>query len=311
MAKNIDLSYDDNNENINNNSQFDNNSHQQNTNFGQANSSGLTLEEESDPNKIKVVISDPSPIIILFGARGSGKTMTLIRLTRWLKKNGFKVEPVRDFRPSNSEHYKKMCNNFDVLVNSDYAVDSTHILSFMLVKVMNKYGEPICQLLEAPGEHYFDERFPKKPFPRYINAIKELDNPKTWMFFVELDWLNASDRSNYADKIIHMQSGIEKKDRVIFTCQKSDQHQALYSAGVPNETQFFKNVFNQYQGIFSKYQNNNLVTKIYRKYNFDFVIFSSGIFNETTDGGQAYTPSNDKYPTNLWNSIMKTVKGGW
>lgn len=274
-------------------------------------SDSLTVEEEQDPNKIKIVISDPAPVIILFGAGSSGKTMTLIRLTRWLKKHGYKVEPDRNFRPSNSSHYREMCDTFDTIVNSDYAVGSTGILSFMLVKVMNKYGEPICQILEAPGEHYFDEKFPNKPFPRYINDICTIDNPKTWMFIVESDWKDLQDRKNYADKIIRMQAQIEPKDRIIFTCHKADKQPALFSAGQPNREQFFKNLTNQYQGIFTKYMNQNPITKLWRKFNFDFVIFSAGLFNDTNDGGQSYTQSNDRYPAELWRAILKTVKGGW
>jgi hypothetical protein len=273
--------------------------------------SNLTVEEEQDPNNIKVIISDPSPVIILFGAAASGKTMTLIRLTRWLKKNGYKVEPDRTFRPSNSSRYKEMCDTFDEVVNRDYAVGSTGILNFMLIKVMNRHGEPICQILEAPGEHYFDHQFPIRPFPYYINTICTINNPKTWMFIVELDWKDFQDRLNYADKIIKMQSQIEPNDRIIFTCHKADRHPALISAGQPNREQFFKNIKNQYQGIFSKYMNQNPITKLWRKYNFDFVIFSAGLFNETNDGAQAYTQSNDRYPAELWQSILKTVKGGW
>ena len=270
-------------------------------------------KEEDDPNKINVVISDPSPVIILFGARSSGKTMTLIRLTRWLKKQGYKVEPDRNFRPSNSARYKEMCDTFDKVVNRDYAAHQTNVVSFMLVKVMNKYGEPICQILEAPGEHYFDkDRLNLNlDFPRYINAICTIDNPKTWMFIVERNWENAQDRLNYANTIIKMQSQIESKDRVIFTCHKADLHPALFSAGQPNKEQFFKDIKNQYQGIFSKYMNQNPITKLWKKYNFDFVVFSAGLFNDTRDHGQSYTQSNDRYPAELWKSIMKTVKGSW
>lgn len=274
-------------------------------------SSGLTFDEEKDPNKIQVVISDPAPIIIMFGARSSGKTMTLVRLTRWLNANGYQVEPDRNFRPSNSEFYKKMCDSFDENVNSDYAAGRNQVLNFMLVKVMNRYGEPICQILEAPGEHYFDDMYPDREFPLYINKITQTDNPKTWMFIVESNWKDAKDRLNYAHKIIKMQSIVEPSDRVIFTCHKADKQRALFDAGRPNVQQFFKNIKNQYPGIFSKYENKNPITKLWRKYNFDFVVFSAGLFNDTVDGGQSYTPSNDRYPAALWKSIMKTVRGGW
>lgn len=273
--------------------------------------SGLTSEEEKDPNKIQVEISDPAPIIILFGARSSGKTMTLVRLTRWLKANGYQVEPDRNFRLSNSESYKRMCDTFDENVNSNYAASRTHVLNFMLVRVMNRYGEPICHILEAPGEHYFDDKYPDKEFPRYINEICTINNPKTWMFIVEMNWKDRQDRLNYANKIIRMQSIIEPSDRVIFTCHKADMQRNLYDGGRPNVGQFFKNIANQYPGIFSRYENRNPITRLWRKYNFDFAVFSAGLFNATADGGQSYTPSNDRYPASLWKSIMKTVKGGW
>lgn len=273
--------------------------------------SGLTDEEERDPNKIQVVISDPAPIIIMFGARSSGKTMTLVRLTRWLKANGYQVEPDRNFRPSNSKFYQQMCDSFDENVNSNYAAGRNQILNFMLVKVMNQYGEPICQILEAPGEHYFDDKFPNKEFPLYINNITTVDNPKTWMFIVESNWRDKSDRVNYADKIIKMQSLIEPSDRVIFTCHKADKHRALFYKGMPNEKQFFKNIYNEYPGIFSKYENSNPITRLWRKYNFDFVVFSAGTFNETMDGGLSYNQSKDRYPAMLWKAILRTVRGGW
>jgi hypothetical protein len=181
----------------------------------------------------------------------------------------------------------------------------------MLIKVMNKYGEPICQILEATGEHYFDRAHPNVAFPRYINTICTINNPRIWLFIVESNWENQQDRLNYANKIIKMQSQIESKDRVIFTCHKADLHRALFDAGKPNKKQFFRNIKNQYPGIFSKYMNKNPITKLWRTYNFDFVIFSAGLFNETKDNRKAYVQSNDKYPAELWKSILKTVKGGW
>jgi GTPase SAR1 family protein len=271
----------------------------------------LTEEEEKDPNKITVSITDPSPVIVLFGAGASGKTMTLVRLTRYLLANGYQVEPDRVFRPSNSKRYQERCDTFINSVNSDFAPGATGTLNFMLIKVMNKYGEPICQILEAPGEHYFNAKYPNEMFPVYINNICTINNPKTWVFIVEKDWETPQVRANYAKKIIDMESLIEGGDKIIFTCHKADKHKSLISGGNPNVAQFFKEIKNQYSGIFNKYENKNPITRLWRKYNFKFVVFSSGLFNKTTDGGETYTPSNDKYPAWLWKSIQKTVKGGW
>lgn len=275
------------------------------------NNHGLTEEEEKDPNKIEVVISDPSPVIVLFGAKTSGKTMTLIRLTRYLRKHRYKVEPDRTFRPSKSKHYQEMCDRFDRTINSNDVSGGTEVISFMLVKVMNENGEPICQILEAPGEHYFDAQNPTEAFPRYINEILTISNPKTWIFIVERGWQDSSVRNDYAKKIIDMESRIEHRDKIIFTCHKADLHQALIPGGTPNKQQFFKDIKNQYNGIFERYLNKTPIVRWFRKYKFDFVVFSSGFFNKTNDGGQTYNQGKEEYPAILWKSILKTVKGGW
>lgn len=269
--------------------------------------------ETTSAEEISVNICDPSPIIILFGAGASGKTMTLVRLTRWLLKQGYRVEPDRAFRPSSSQRYQELCDRFEETINSNTNASRTAVLDFMLVRVMNKYGEPICQILEAPGEHYFAPSDPTAPFPYYINAITQLDNFKTWMFIIEYNWKDAKDRMNYAAKIRNMQALLNPDDRVIFTCHKADRHPSLFVNGMPNTEQFFRNVQNQYQGIFTNYENRNPISKLWRKYNFDFVVFSAGRFSESSvdSGVQIYAQSNDRYPEVLWRAIMKTVKGSW
>ena len=51
-----------------------------------------------DPNEIKVIISNKNiPIVILFGPPSCGKTMLLIRLTRYLKSIGYSIKPIKNF----------------------------------------------------------------------------------------------------------------------------------------------------------------------------------------------------------------------
>jgi hypothetical protein len=271
---------------------------------------GLSVEEINDPNKIQVTISDPAPIIILFGARASGKTMSLIRLTRYLNAhpNGYKVVPDKIFRRSDSGYYERMCERFDESVNSDAAAVSTNVLSFMLVKVLDKWGKPICQILEAPGEHYFDEKNINMPFPRYIESIRQKQNPKTWMFIVENEWKDDTTRLNYANKIQAMQSKISHNDRKIFFCHKCDLSPELIHFDTPNKSQFFANINHQYPGIFNRYMNQTPIIKWFKPYNFDFVVFSAGTFSDCQDGTQSYEPSKEYYPAMLWNKILKSVR---
>ena len=51
---------------------------------------GLSSEEQNDPNSITVTVSDPNtPIVILYGPPSCGKTMTLVRMTRYLRSKGY------------------------------------------------------------------------------------------------------------------------------------------------------------------------------------------------------------------------------
>jgi len=270
----------------------------------------LTIEEREDPNRIVVEITDSSPIIVLFGARTSGKTMTLVRLSRYLKDKGYTVEPIRTFRPSNSKIYQEMCDNFNNNIFSNQAAKRTRTLNFMLVKVSNKNGSPICQILEAPGEHYFDTD-KEMTFPPYILNIVESSNPKTWLFIVELDWRDNATRLKYAEKVKEMRNIIKPSDKIILMCHKADRKRSYYHKGNPDKAHFFHDVKEQYPAIFKGHENTNPVTRFFSSYDFDFVVFSAGQFSKVSDTEQTYTPSNDKYPEELWRVIYKTVKGGW
>ena len=90
-----------------------------------------------DPNSIKVTITNKEcPLVILFGPPSCGKTMTLVRLARYIKeKSGYAVSPEKSFRPSDDKNYIRLCDDFNKAMNSDNAADSTNRISFMLIKI--------------------------------------------------------------------------------------------------------------------------------------------------------------------------------
>lgn len=279
------------------------------TTIPSSNVNGLLAEEVNDPNAIRVTIDDEkTPIVVLFGPPACGKTMTLVRLTRYLSQNGYEVTPVKTFRPSADTHYQKMCDNFNDMVNSDDAASSTSQISFMLVNV-TKQGHPICQILEAPGEHYYMPGTNQTNFPRYINNIIAGKNRKIWVFVVEPDWMNSADRLGYVARIKRLKTKMKAQDKAVFLFNKIDKTLFVRGEGNINTHEAIVFVKNQYKGIFDSFKNENPLTKWFSEYLCEFVPFSTGEYNETLGGGMTYEQGTDWYPKKLWNLILNIKKG--
>lgn len=266
-----------------------------------------TEEELRDVNNIIVTVPDTkTPIVVFFGSQASGKTLALLRMIRFFEKNECSVVPEAVFRPKSDKHYAKMCAGLKNMAYNNYAPHGNDIISFMLVKVLDKVGNPICQILEAPGEHYFDGTASLN-FPTYISQIRSLQNRKVWVFFVEQDWgQNQNERDLYAQKICSMQSLISPKDKVVFLFNKVDKHLGQFRTnGQPNKEVFFTSIKNQYPNIFARYQNSGWFSRVlFGDYNFKAVCFSSGAFTDTADGKQVWIPGDDDtYCRELWNAI--------
>jgi len=270
---------------------------------------GLSAIEMNDPNSISVTIKDPNaPLIILFGPPACGKTMTLVRLTRFLKKQGYKIYPVRTFRPDEDKKYKNLCNKFDELINDSNAAKSTDQISFMLVNVEKSDGKSLCQILEAPGEYYFDPNKPNNPFPNYVNTIINSGNRKIWSILVEPDWKNDIDRRNYVTRINFLKQKMRSHDKVLFIYNKIDKTNFVRSVGDINIEAAIQDIQNLYPNIFVPFLNQNPITKIFKKFNCDFVSFQTGDYTDAI-GGLTYQEGPDEYCESLWSTLLKNIKG--
>ncbi len=276
------------------------------------NPAGMSDAEVNDANIIKVTIADQrTPIVVLFGPPTCGKTMTMIRLARYLKSKGYSISPVTSFRPSTDTHYKDMCDQFDQMVYSEKAAEGTDRINFMLVKV-SKNGRPICQILEAPGEHYFDPKNPKAQFPKYISNIINCNNRKIWAIVVESDNTAGMDdvqRKQYATKIEQLKKKMHPRDRVIFVVNKIDTTDFVISPGKVHTGQAYNEIGNLYPNIFLPFKNQIPIISWFKENNFDFIPFQTGDFPVASNGTKTFEQGPDAYPRNLWNVILKRVRG--
>ena len=269
---------------------------------------GLSAAEMNDPNSIRVTVSDPNaPLIILFGPAACGKTMTLVRMTRFLQSEGYTVSPIRHFRPTSDTNYKDICEHFDETMNSNNAADSTDRISFMLVEVI-KNGHRICQILEAPGEYYFNPKKPNAPFPNYVNTIIASSNRKVWTIMVEPDWKDHTDRANYVSKINRLKQSMRAKDSAVFVFNKIDKTNFVRSVGNINTSAAITEVKNLYPNIFVPFVNQNPITRIFKEYNCDFVPFQTGYYTEAVNG-LTYQEGPREYCVKLWKCLMKKITG--
>ncbi|MBR3442089.1 MAG: ATP-binding protein [Bacteroidaceae bacterium] len=273
---------------------------------------GLSQEEINDPNAIVVTIADKTaPIVVLFGPPACGKTMTLVRLTRWLRKKNYTVEPVNSFRPASDTHYAKMCRDFSAMIGSNDAANSTKNISFMLVRVLDHMGRTICQILEAPGEYYYNPNDPDEPnvdFPLYVNTIKNSTNRKIWCYMVEPDWVGRDQSLNYVQKIHKLKRGnMRASDKHIFIFNKIDLTSYVQGPGVVAMQPARKAISDLYPGIFEPFRTKGILFGY--SDNFTLVPFHTGDYSRRIAGGYTFTEGPDEYPRNLWNAILKYVKG--
>mgnify|MGYP000845710214 FL=1 len=263
-----------------------------------------------DVNSIQITISDKqTPLVLLVGPPACGKTMTLIRLARYLKEKGYQLEPVRTLRPSTDKAYLDLCNNFNSMLSTPLAAEATNLISFMLVRVLDK-GKVICQILEAPGEHYFNPNDPHSPFPTYLNQVFADRMRKIWTFIVEKDWRDEQNRLDYVQRIREFQLQIHPRDRALFLFNKIDLTKFVIGRGRVNRSAAKKDVEDSYPGIFEPFRNTHPITSLWKPWRCEFLPFQTGTYTVNNRNGQLYFQAGaDDYPAALWQYLLHYIRG--
>lgn len=246
-----------------------------------------------------------TPIVVLFGPRASGKTMTLVRLSRYLCGQGYSICPERNHLPTyyNSE----ACDHFNTLMNRN---DTSEILEYhevLLVTVRDRKGRPVCQILDAPGELMFDSYTDERGFSTYMNSVLSTTNKKVWCFMVEPnDSGNLKDRAKYAAYISKIKRLSASRDRFIFLYNKIDYTPFVFGQGRIHLTEVRKDILQRYPNIFDLFRRRNLLFGYSDE--FDLVPFQTGYYSYTLDGSTIFASGPDIYPQMLWNNILKRIK---
>lgn len=267
-------------------------------------------EDDDDTDGNQISVNDKiAPIIMLFGPRSSGKTMALIRLSRYLRTLDYAIDTDFTFRSTPDYHDK--CEKFKDAINTDTALPGTSYTDFLLLQV-SKNGRTICQFLEAPGEHYFDpSNISANNFPPYMTKIiHALPNRKIWVFIAETHWkVSPKTRHAYINRIRSCKNSlINKKDCCVILYNKIDQDDTLIKNGTILTHAADIKMRNEYSGLADVFKNTHPITSLYRSFNYKFVPFCTGYYSKSGNG-LSFTESNDKYPKLLWEVLYKCIRG--
>jgi hypothetical protein len=145
-----------------------------------------------------------------------------------------------------------------------------------------------------------------------MTGIFNTNNKKLWMFLTEPDWrVNLADKQEYVQRITYCKNLFfqPKKDKCIILYNKIDKTPYVLGPGVVSVDNAKKHCNNEYQGLFQIFKNPS-PWPFAKTYLCEFVPFCTGIYGESTPGGNGhYDLSHDAYPAKLWEAIKGCIKG--
>ena len=313
------------NQNGNGNLYDDDNLYEDTNQFGQEtkveahHTATNTISE--DKNKLKYAVQPhlndtKTPIVFFVGPAASGKSMILVRLSKYLR-NIEKCIIETDDTFLNTNEYQNDCKEFNECLDTDIALDGT--VKYLLVSVKDSNKRKICQFLEAPGEDYFDPLLPNKEIPGYMKNLIASPNKKVFVFLLDLDSKvslrrDIKVREKYSRRLETIYNNLfeRSRDRLILLYNKIDipGYGTIHQPTQPDEAE--KEVRMLYQqgqcNLFSTCRR-PFLGGLFQVDNFEFRTFCTGLYSDQTDDKgnpyQTYNISGDVYPRDLWNEIIR------
>lgn len=264
--------------------------------------------DKVDYRKLSICLMDKTtPIVVQIGPPCVGKTMTLVRLARYLSEHGYKVTPDRSFRSFDDDQYARLCYNFQELINGAQAASGTSCLDCLLVKIQNSNGESLVQFVDMAGELF--SGFHLENVPLYMSQILNSSNPFIWIIMVEPYWMDMDYRMQYVDKIRKIKKRyFSQNDNVIIVVNKIDKTPFYDKKGQISMNGLYRHIQMEYPGLLDIFINNNPLTKIFHPYKCPIIPFMTGFYTNTNDGNDLlYTPSDREFPDKLWKELKKKL----
>ncbi|MBQ7279840.1 MAG: hypothetical protein IJR13_03820 [Bacteroidales bacterium] len=264
-------------------------------------------------------ISDKTaPIIIFVGPSQAGKSMVLVRIAKYLYTKGYSVQACRNYIDTND--YQQACDEFDAALTSNQALPGT--VTDLLVQIRKTNGDIVAQMLEAPGEHFFNPANPQQAVPGYLQHIcgGAVQNKKCFIHILDFDSNpkspeqslrnNSTIRDLYAKRLINVIKPFARKiDRHILLYNKID----LTPYGTTHECKNFggalRDAEQNYSYVFANMKK-KILGGLFTVDDFVFLPFSTGTYSENYDDmgdilSKDYNISSDIYPEKLWNEITR------
>lgn len=253
-----------------------------------------------------------SPIIFLFGPPAAGKTMTLVRLYRYLNSINTNIKPNVSFVSNDGGEYVNRCKNFHNDAMSNLAAEATSGVNFMLLDIWDNAVKK-CQILESPGEGLF-EPDPKKnkTFPnQFVSSIMNSKNRKVYIFILEPNYKDDATRVRYKNRIAEVRKKMKKKDKAIFLYNKIDCSPALDDKGNVNIKTLRNEINEDYPGLLDLFKVHG-PKAIIKEYDCYLIPFQTGDYTmgfDTNNNSEVkiFTAGDDEYPQELWNTIKKCL----
>lgn len=251
---------------------------------------------------ISIDIADRETSIVMpIGPAAVGKTMTLVRLARYLFELGYDVEPDRFFRKSG--YYDEVRAYFQELINSADVAQGTGFTDCLLVKVM-KNGKNIVQIVDIAGEVI--ESFGSDTMSTYFYQILNSENPFIWVIMIEPYWKDSASRREYVNKIRELKKQyFSPKDKVILVVNKIDTLPFFQGSNKIDSKDLFDYIRIEYPGLVEIIKPSSIFELLFKPLDHFLVPFMTGNYESRGDGGLLYIPSNKCFPQKLWDAIIK------